>query len=141
MKLANEVSKRGFRRWYERQLIESHLYLVTCFLCAFLLFACAEAMNFRESAARGILMVLLGAASGVVALAAWQRYAVTMVRAQRLAEKATCAKCDTYGILRVTDASRIVHPVYDHRGVRSADDANAVWLRVECKRCGYQWSI
>lgn len=141
MQLAKDVTKRGFRRWYERQLIESHLYLVTCFLCAFVLLACLEAMNFRESVSRGLLMVVLGALSGLVATFAWQRYAVVMVRAQRLAEKATCVKCDTYGILRVTDASRIVHPVYDHHGIRTADDPNAAWLRVECKRCGHVWTI
>jgi len=30
--LAEGIRKTGFRRWYERQLIESHLYFVTAVL-------------------------------------------------------------------------------------------------------------
>ena len=34
MEPARSIGKLGFRRWYERQLIESHAWLITCFLCA-----------------------------------------------------------------------------------------------------------
>ena len=33
MSPADGIRKLGFRRWYERQLIESHAYFLTCFLC------------------------------------------------------------------------------------------------------------
>ena len=33
MELSKGIRKIGFRRWYERQLIESHLYFVSSFLC------------------------------------------------------------------------------------------------------------
>ena len=141
MQLAKDVSKRGFRRWYERQLIESHLYLVTCLLCGFVLLACVEGISLREDTARGVVLLLVGAASGLLAVLAFQRYTALIMRAQRLADKATCAKCGVYGILKVTDASRIAHPVYDDRGVSKAEDAGAAWLRVQCKRCGHEWTI
>ncbi len=141
MQLAKQVGKRGFRSWYERQLIESHLYLITCFLLAFVVLACIEGISNRDSILRGIVLLLVGAASGVAAVAAFNRYAVVMARAQRLANKATCAKCATYGLLRVTDASRIAHPAYDERGVSKGDDTEAAWLRVQCKRCGHEWII
>lgn len=141
MQLARDVSKRGFRSWYERQLLESHLYLITCILCALVVLACVEGISLRENVVRGIVLLLVGAGSGLVSVLAWQRYTVLMVRAQRLADKATCAKCGVYGILRVTDASRIAHPVYDDQGVSKADDADAAWLRVQCKRCGHEWTI
>ena len=32
MELADDIRKRGFKKWYERQLIASHAYLATCFL-------------------------------------------------------------------------------------------------------------
>jgi len=102
---------------------------------------CMEGISLRESLSRGIVLLLVGAASGVAAVAAFHRYALMMARAQRLANKATCAKCETYGLLRVTDASRIAHPVYDEQGVSKADDADDAWLRVQCKRCGHEWSI
>jgi hypothetical protein len=39
---ADDIRKLGFRRWYERQLLESHACLVTCFLCTILLAVCLE---------------------------------------------------------------------------------------------------
>ena len=42
MELADDIRKRGFKKWYERQLIESHAYLVTCFLCMILVTALME---------------------------------------------------------------------------------------------------
>ena len=33
MSPADGIRQLGFRRWYERQLIESHAYFLTCFLC------------------------------------------------------------------------------------------------------------
>jgi hypothetical protein len=141
MDLSKEVEKRGFRRWYERQLLESHLYLSTCILCAFGVAAFIEAYRSAGGAARGLIMLLAAFVSGIIAIHAWQRYRGTMVRAQQLADKATCAQCGVYGILSVTDASRIAHPVYDERGVSKADDRSAAWLRVRCKKCGHEWAI
>ncbi len=141
MQLAQQVSKRGFRSWYERQLLESHLYLVASILCVLLVLACVEGFSRREDVARGIVLLIGGAAGGLAAVLAFNRYIAMLMRAQRLADKATCAKCGVYGILRVTDASRIAHPVYDERGVSKADDADAAWMRVQCKRCGHEWTI
>lgn len=141
MELSKEVGKRGFRSWYERQLIASHLYLTACILSAFGVAVFIGAYRSSGGAARGLVMLLAGFVSGVIAIHAWQRYRSMMTRAQRLADKATCAKCGTYGRLGVTDASRIAHPVYDDRGVSNADDVDAAWLRVECKGCGHTWTI
>jgi hypothetical protein len=141
MELSKEVGKRGFRSWYERQLIASHLYLTACILAALGVAVFIGAYRSAGGAAHGLVMLLAGFVSGIIAIHAWQQYRSMMTRAQRLADKATCAKCGTYGRLGVTDASRIAHPVYDDRGVRSADDADAAWLRVECKGCGHTWTI
>ena len=43
--IGEEIGRRGFRRWYERQLIESHAYLVTAFLSLILLLAGFEALD------------------------------------------------------------------------------------------------
>ena len=34
MKLADGIRKHGFRKWYERELLQSHAHLVLTFLCA-----------------------------------------------------------------------------------------------------------
>lgn len=47
MELAEGIRKIGFARWYERQLMEAHLYLVTAFLCLILLTACASRDSVR----------------------------------------------------------------------------------------------
>ena len=31
---ARSIGKLGFRKWYERRLIEGHAWLISCFLCA-----------------------------------------------------------------------------------------------------------
>jgi len=141
MELAKEVRKRGFRSWYERQLIESHLYLTTCIVCALGVAAFIGAYQSSGGIAYRLIMLLAAFVCGAIAIHAWQRYRVMMVRAQRLADKATCAECGAYGMLGVIDASRTAHPVYDERGVSKADDADAAWLRVQCKRCGHDWTI
>jgi hypothetical protein len=33
MKLAEGIRRHGFRKWYERELLQSHAHLVLCFLC------------------------------------------------------------------------------------------------------------
>jgi protein-S-isoprenylcysteine O-methyltransferase Ste14 len=141
MELSKEVGKRGFRKWHERQLIESHVYLTTCILCALALAVFFEAYRSAGNSLRGLVMLLASFVCGIIAIHAWQRYRGTMVRAQRFADKATCTRCGVYGILNVTEASRIAHPVYDERGVSQADDKNATWLRVRCKHCGHEWAI
>ena len=43
MKLADGIRKHGFRKWYERELLQSHAHLLLCFLCVIGLFAAFEA--------------------------------------------------------------------------------------------------
>jgi hypothetical protein len=52
---ADGIRKLGFRRWHERQLIESHLYLVTGFLSMILMLACFETFSFRAPGVEPIL--------------------------------------------------------------------------------------
>jgi hypothetical protein len=141
MLLAEEVAKRGFRRWYERQLIESHLYFVTCFLCMILVVSCIEAVSFHAGVLKAMPLVATAFAGCVVAWFAWKRYKVVMARAERLADSATCAQCGVYGALKVTGGSRAPQPGYDADGAVSAAEPDAEWVRVQCKRCGNEWTI
>ncbi len=47
MEPAAGIGKLGFSRWYERELIEGHAWLITCFLCMLAIAACVESMSFR----------------------------------------------------------------------------------------------
>jgi hypothetical protein len=48
MTSAEGISKHGFRGWYERQLIEGHVYFVTWFLSLILVVACPELIDWRQ---------------------------------------------------------------------------------------------
>jgi hypothetical protein len=47
MELAEGIKKVGFRRWYERQLIESHAYLITGLLSSILVLGSIESLSSR----------------------------------------------------------------------------------------------
>ena len=64
MNRAEGIRKLGFRRWYERQLIEGHAYLVTCFLCVIMIAACAEVFSFRAAGWEPLIMLALMMAGG-----------------------------------------------------------------------------
>ena len=63
MGLSDSIRRRGFRRWHERQLIESHAYLVTGLLALIMMAIAIEMIDFRQSA-QGLLALLLVGAGG-----------------------------------------------------------------------------
>ena len=133
MSCAEGISKLGFRRWYERQLIESHAYLVTGFLSLILAIACMEEFSVRGSAAKALLMTVGIAGAGVLCWAALQRYRVVLERAERLAEQSVCGQCGEYRGLRLVTARLGV----DAPGTTSAEEV----LTVACRKCGNQWTM
>ena len=44
MEVAEYIHRHGFRRWYERQLIESHAYLALAFVALILLLSGIEVL-------------------------------------------------------------------------------------------------
>src|SRR5205809_4396108 len=91
------IRKHGFRKWYERQLIESHAALVTCLLCGITLAALIEEVNLVKLEWR--TAVLLGVAFGAIVLGvfSWRRYITVLERAERYGERSSCPECKTYG--------------------------------------------
>ncbi len=136
MSTADSIGKLGFRRWYERQLIEGHVYLVTCFLCMILVAASLEELNFREGHLRLALMMGLSLAGGWLGIFSWGRYRAIMVRAERLGDQSTCTGCGVYGSIQVTAAG----PVSPLDYAKDPGEAE-VWMRVRCRKCGHQWTM
>jgi hypothetical protein len=97
MHTADRIRKLGFRRWYERALIESHAWLVTCVLGLILALAAVEIVAERS----GTAQLLLGLGAGAVGVAfmmlGWHRYYALLILAERLSGSATCRQCGTYG--------------------------------------------
>lgn len=122
--LANGIRKHGFRKWYERQLISSHGYLVLTFLCAIGVFAGAEVYDSNGSAAERLLdlaSMLMCAVFGAWAL---RRYLYLLMQAEHTANQAVCPQCNAYAKLELTAEQ----PVMDG-------------VQVCCRRCQHRWSI
>ena len=132
---AEGIRKLGFRRWYERQLIESHVYFVTCILSMILVAVCAEQINWR---AAGQDLALFGYLIGGTALAfaSLRRYNFLLLRAECFGNQSTCRNCLTYGVVAVLDAG-----VADADQERNAPSADNSWIRVRCKKCGHEWRM
>lgn len=130
-----EIRRRGFRRWYERQLIESHAYLVTAFLALILLLAGYEAMDFLRGSPVYYLATVGGAAfAGVLVWVAWQRFTVLLARAELFAEGADCPGCKSWGKFEVLtgESSTTDDPV---------EAGRPHWLQVRCRKCGERWRL
>lgn len=138
MEALEGVRTRGFKRWYERQLIESHAYFITCFACMIAVAAILEVLNLRDASSPRLMMLVLACAGGGVGAFSWRRYQSLLRRAERIAEAAVCTRCDTYGAFRVIDwgprrgtAQEPAEPYDDDRA----------WLKVSCRKCQHEWLI
>ena len=129
MSIDDAVRRRGFRRWYERQLIESHAYLVTGVLSLVMMLIAIEYIEFRESVANALLLASIAAGGAVLALFAWRQFNRLLFRAESLAGQAVCATCRAYAKFEVLDA-------HD-----SSEAISGRCLHVRCRKCRHEWSM
>lgn len=123
MKLADGIRRHGFRKWYERQLLQSHAHLVLTFMCMIGIFSAIEAFNAGAMADRAfdLLTIVLCGAVGVWAL---RRYIFFLNHAEAAANQADCPACQSYG-----------------RFTLEAEDAREGRLQVCCRKCSQRWTI
>lgn len=133
MSIGQRIQKFGFKRWYERTLIEGHAYLVTSFFGLILAFAGIELLGDAASVFLGFLLGMTGA--GIVMFAT-PRYLRMLALAQALGGRAHCPRCNVYAAFNVI-ASGPSHPTpSDEPG-----EAESVWLRVQCRKCDNEWRM
>ena len=129
MHLDEALRHGGFRRWYERQLIEGHIWLVTAFLALIMVAIVLEAIDFRASPANLLALVSVLAAGIALIAFAVRRFHILLGRAEVLAEQAVCGQCQTYGRFDVVHA-------------RDAQESlTGRMVRVRCRACAHEWSI
>jgi hypothetical protein len=124
MKLADGIKRHGFRKWYERELLQSHAHLLLMVLCTVGLLGAFEAgAQFRswQDQALDLLAGLLCAGTGLWAM---RRYLGLLAGAEAAANQAECPHCHTYGRLECLNADR---------GDRA--------VAVRCRNCGQDWKI
>ena len=115
---ARSIEKLGFKRWYERQLLESHAWLVTCILSALAICAVLELVGLRVSNLASIVTLALVYVAGVLCWHSLKRYRAIMGAAERLSEQSTCKSCRAYAAFDLTAE----HP-----------------LSARCRKCGNEW--
>jgi hypothetical protein len=116
------IGKLGFKRWYERELLEGHAWLVSCVLCLLAVAACLEELSLRAPLPQ---VLALGAAvfgAGLLAIYGWNRYRLIMAVVERIGEHSTCGACRTYAAFRLI-------------GTEGES------LRVRCRKCAHEWRI
>ena len=133
----DRIRTHGFRRWYERQLIESHAWLVSWFLGVVVLVVGIElAGEGAASRMSGVLMVLGGVAISFYSL---KRYFSMLAIAERFGEQAACPGCKAYGKFRVQFSGPA--PLPDGGDPSLENHGGGVWLRAQCRKCGDEWVL
>jgi hypothetical protein len=132
--VADYIHRHGFRRWYERQLIESHAYLALSFVALILLLSGIEVLGDSPGGLRYVGMLGAAGLGGILTVIAWRRFTVLLTRAEQFAEGATCSDCSAWGKFRVLG----------QEGASEDDPPEAGrphWLRVRCTQCGHEWRL
>ena len=129
MRIDDALRRRGFRRWYERQLVESHAYLVTGILSLIMMAIALEVIEFRDSIANVLVLVLIAGGGGWLAIFAWKQFSKLLLRAEALAGQAVCGECRAYGKFDVVEA-------HD-----SSEALTGRSLVVRCRKCQHRWQM
>ncbi|MES2482748.1 MAG: MJ0042-type zinc finger domain-containing protein [Pseudomonadota bacterium] len=120
-RLAQGVARVGFRKWYERELLSSHAHMVLALLSLVAALASFEVMASADGKA---LNLVLAAGSAIIGVWAIRRYLFLLMRAEYVANQATCAECKAYGRFEVV-----------------AEDQATAQTEVRCRRCEHRWVI
>ncbi len=136
MDTVGRLRKLGFRKWYERQLVEGHLYLTSCFLGIIAMASAIEMFGARHGSAGIVASLAVGLGGVWVCLFCWERYKRIMLVAEHIGDHAHCPACNAYGRFEVLDAGRALH-----QAPANIADPDEVWLKARCRKCGNEWTI
>ncbi|HEX6361975.1 MAG TPA: hypothetical protein VFZ93_03405 [Albitalea sp.] len=124
MKSVQAIRRLGFRKWYERELLQSHLHLVLLLLATLGMVGAAEALTQRAEAGTQLVMLACAAVSAVIGVWALRRYLFLLNHAEFVADQAVCAQCESYGKWDVT-----------------GEEPEQARMGVCCRKCGNRWEI
>jgi hypothetical protein len=138
MEPVTSIRRLGFRKWYERQLIDSHLCLTTCLLCGILIAAMVEEIGRFEPTARSFTMGSVIVAAMAIGWLSWRRYITVLERAERYGQRSTCSGCAAYGRFEVMRSGVDSVPGPTANAVAPLEVA---WMQVKCRKCGAIWRM
>ena len=135
MGLSEGIRKIGFRRWYERKLIESHFYLVTCFLSMVVVLACFEGFSLRTPGWETLMRLTVMVIGGAVCWWTLRRYLAMLNFAVHAAEHSVCGKCGTYSAIELSGT------VTHRTAMQDEEETDPQAVAVRCRKCGNEWVI
>jgi formate dehydrogenase maturation protein FdhE len=138
MDMASRIRALGFRKWYERQLIDSYLSFTTCFLSGITVAACLEELSLAEFGWKPV--ALLSATFGAIALGwySWRRYITVLERAEVYGSRSSCPECNAYARFEILATGHAAQgPYLDPQEKPVAYP----WMRVRCRKCGASWRM
>lgn len=149
MAIQQSIQRRGFRKWYEGQLLAGHSHLVLLLLCTLALLGAFEA--FSEPGAERLLLVVAVLVAGVLGVWALRRYLFLLMRAELIANQAVCPQCKAYGRWQIDEpagAARAAPPAPatgENEGEGDDDDVGQGRgnhaMTVCCRKCSHRWRI
>ncbi|HEX4944202.1 MAG TPA: hypothetical protein VFV55_07590 [Usitatibacteraceae bacterium] len=138
MDIASRIGRMGFRKWYERQLIDSHLSFTTCFLSGITVAACLEELSFAEFGWKPATLLATVFVATALGWYSWRRYITVLERAEIYGSHSSCPACKTYARFDILATGHVAEGPY-------VDPQPAVlpypWIRVRCRKCGTTWRM
>ena len=125
MNAVKTIRRLGFRKWYERELLQSHANLVLLLLACLGLLGAVEAYSVQAAFLDQLQIVAAALASGLIGLLALRRYLYLLNHGEYVANQADSSACGTYARFELV-------------GEHAASASN---LQVRCRHCGHAWRI
>ena len=123
------ITRLGFRKWYERQLIGGHVASVICVMCMVAVAICLEEFTYPAPSFATAVRLGVIASAGIVGWKCWLYYHRVMLQAWRFGESSVCKKCQLYGRFVIFTSGRTT-PVATASDPEPESD---VWMNVSCK--------
>lgn len=131
------IRKRGFRKWYEGRLIESHAHLVTTFLCLIVVLGAIEQGGPLTSLWTGLWLLGITMVFGGLGAWSWRRYFVILRTAEFLGDRSHCPQCTAYGRFEILRTA----PREDIDDTLPAELLAIPTLHVRCRKCAHLWRM
>jgi Mn2+/Fe2+ NRAMP family transporter len=122
--LARRIAQRGFRRWYERQLIDAHIWLVACFVAMVIVAAGLELSSQQSGWVDKLYDATLVVGGIAGSIYGFRRYSAALMVAEFVAGQAECSGCGRYGF-RV-----------NREAVALPGEVAAL-----CPQCAHRWAV
>lgn len=124
MNAVRTIRRLGFRKWYERELLQSHANLVLLLLASLGLLGAAEAYSKTAPPLDQLQVAAAALASAVVGVLALRRYLYLLNHAEFVANQADCPHCGTYA-----------------RWDLLGEPEESGRIEVRCRQCRHEWHI